>query len=317
MLRAEYRRISLPPPAVESMSEIQDLFVGDSIYVNFKDVNLFYTDWQVPQYGMGIERLFDKLSQKEIYVALEYPDGYLLAHMPKDEVVEDVPGLQNFSAIVRLNALYSRGDDYKAYVNLVHNLADIYKLSYDEMKPFVLDSIGIIEYGGQRGTKTMLLLYLVGFLVSTGAVIVYVWQNMNYRRGSLYRQLTKIGNAEQLEYKADKSVEMGSSLYASKSIYKRDVGLITKQIIVAMYSNKATVFPAESLLSVHVEAEAYRWGIFTIGKKLRLVLHFRNKNKPAYISSSIGQISPSLPKKIVQELGIPSGNNGKEGGTFH
>ncbi len=294
----------LPPATVESMSEIQELYDGDSIYLDFKDVNLIYTDWQVPQYGMGVDLLFDKLSPKEVYVVLEYPDGYLLARMPKNKVADDLPGLQNFSSTVRLNALYSRGDDYKAYVNLVHNLADIYKLTYDEMEQFIVYSIGIIGNDGQKNTKTMLFLYLFGFLISTCVVFIYLWQNINYRRGGLYHQLRKIGNAEELEYKADKSVEFGFSLYASQSNYKHDIGLITNQIIIAMYSNKATIFSADSLLSVHIEDEPYRWGIFTITKKPRLVLRFRNKNKPAYISSSIGQINHKLPEKIARELGF-------------
>jgi hypothetical protein len=304
------------PVAVSKMADIRRLFENEPVYLHLEDANLYYTDWEVPKYGIGSDILFDKLKSNEFYAAVEYPDGYLLARIPQELVEDGVPAIENFSATVRLKPIYNAGDDYKAYCNLVQNLADIYQISYEEMEQFTPYSIALIETNGRRDAIGMIVLYLVGFAAGTFALIVFLWQRLDYRRGNLYRQLMKLGDAKKLLYAMDCSVDFGYAPYVNRSKFLQDIGLVTEQILIVMWNKKVRVLPAEMLLCVYMEDEPYRYGVFTIAKRPRLVLHFRDSNKPAYISSSGGLITLATVEAIGQKLGVLNGNGDALGALY-
>lgn len=303
---------SSTPIPVGSMADISSLFEGKPLHLQLDHFNLYYTNWEVPVYSTRVDFIAERFERKEYYAAVEYQDGYLLARIPQKLLQDDVTVLRGISTTVRLNKIYSAGDDHKAYLNLVQKLADINQLSYEEMQPVVPYAVAAIE-GDMRGEPIRLIAIYGGcFTASAFALIAFLWQRADYRRGSLYRQLATIADAQQLENAIDNAVAFKVAVFASRSKLLQDSGLVTDQVIVAMHKGRVKVFPAQQLRSVHMEDEAYRVSVFTVGKKPRLVLHFLNSNKPAYISSSSGLISSATVSAIVQKFGILGDDEKKE-----
>lgn len=298
---------------INSMADAKKLFENQSIYAHVNNARLYFTDYGVssinsfPDIFRKIFRNEDELDQ--IYSVIEYNDGYLFALVPASLKDQNDAVILDYFADVKFSPLYSSSDSYEKYKGTISILAEIYGLSFEEMMQFVPPMMLTINRYGRLEDQLLSAVILLMAIISTVMISVKAWHLADYRKGSLFRQLARMGNPENIECAINLNIEMGCPLYISQSSSVLNAGLITLDYIVALQGGKWRVFPTKQLIWAHLKTIRHKQYFITIAKSQQLVLYFRGLRTPAIITSYHREITPELLDKIAGSLHVLSGYN--------
>jgi hypothetical protein len=301
-----------PLSSIKSSAAATELFKQEKVYAQMENADMYFLDYGIYTYTTrnGVKTSDEKLSQ--VFGVVKYDDGYLLVLAPKSYLDLDETKLQSVSATCKVQDLSENENYNKAYDGLIDELTKSAQISREEAEKYVPKLCVTIQEDGRTFDQAfisidMLVLFLLVIFMIINFMVIF-----NYRKSKSYQQLYSFGNAEDVEYSINQSVECGNYLYKSEYRPTAYIGLLSYEYIIGKCGSSLKVFPTRELIWVHLKVVKQKAYFITVNKSYQVLFYIRGVKKPVSIlfknesqaNETIQKISNSLPVLCVYDKNL-------------
>ncbi len=296
-----------PLSTIKSVEDANSLLNNNKVYAQLENSDVYLLDYGVYTYKTryGVKTSNEKLS--EVYGLANFEDGYVLLSLPASFANMKESELDAVTAICKVRAL-DDGEFYqKAYEELISEVAEANNFKPEEIEQYVPKLCLEVDESGRIVDQLLFALNVFCILLFLILFILEAIVMADYKKSKLYRQLSWLGNAEDVEYTINQNLERGNYLY--KSSYKsiRYFGLIMPNYTIAKSAQDFKIFITDDLIWAHLNVTTHKVNFIPVSKSYRVKLFFRGIKKPVEMNFKTEQEALALVKAISENLPVICG----------
>jgi hypothetical protein len=296
-----------PLSTVKTSAEAESFYSDKKAYAQLENADVYFIDYGVYTYKTryGVKTSEEKLS--EVFGFVNFEDGYVLTNMPKSYVDMDEASLGAVSATCKVRSLED-GEYYKkAYDEMISEIVDATGASREEVEARVPKICLEIKENGRQEDQILFTLEILGLLVCAFFLIRKIIILCDYKKSKLYRELSLLGDAEQIEDSINRNIDSNNCIY--KSDYKSIAlyGLILPDYTIARKGAELHIFKTADLLWAHVKVTKNKVNFITVSKSFSVMLYFRGAQKPFSINFRNQEQANALINRISETLPVICG----------
>lgn len=285
-----------------SVASVQDLYDKDKAYIQLKDADVYFLEYGIYDYTTvnGIKASEEKLSQ--VYGIILYDDGYLLTLLPKDYLDMTEDELSSVTAVANLEGLDDNDYNRDAYDEMITTLSDALETDPSAIRESVPEICVTLPENGrsddQRAVVIINLLLLVSFLYFLYQIVILI----NYKVSRFYKKLNKIGVAEDIEYKINRSIADERYLYYSPYKSSSLIGLITSDYVIGKKYQSLVLHHTKDLIWVYLKVIKHKSYFITIRKTYQVLFYFKDVKNPISINCKKEAAAEELIRIVAANL---------------
>lgn len=292
-----------PLSTIKTADEAESFYADKKAYAQLENSDVYVIDYGVFTYKTryGVKTSEEKLS--EVFGFVNFEDGYVLTNMPKDYADMDEASLDAVSTTCKVRSLEDSEYYKEAYDELIDELVDVTGESRAEVEACVPKICLEFKQNGRLEDQILFTLGILGLLVCVFFVVRQIILLSDYKKSKLYRELSVLGDPEQIEDSINRNIDSNNCIY--KSNYKSITlyGLILPDYTIARKGAELHAFKTSDLIWAHVKVTTNRVNFITVSKNFNVLLYFRGSIKPISINfkshieanALIDTISETLP----------------------
>jgi hypothetical protein len=300
-----------PLSTVKTSAEVESFYSDKKAYAQLENADVYLIDYGVFTYTTryGVKTSKEKLS--EVFGFVNFEDGYVLTNMPNSYIDMDEASLGAISTTCKIRSL--EDDEYykSAYDELVTEIADETGASREEVEAHVPKICLEFKENGRLEDQILFILEVLGLLACVFFLIRKIILLSDYKKTKLYRELSLLGDPEQIEESIDRNIDSNNCIYKSSYNSIALFGLILPDYTIARKGAQLHIFRTSDLIWAHVRVVKRKVNFITVGKSFSVTLYFRGTPKPVIIGFRSLEHANALVDCISETLPVICGYSDK------